>query len=54
MSEIEDQEVEDIRFREDEATAHIARSTTQLLNDDFSRRLISRNSIKYDQPNLRI
>ncbi|KAF7277539.1 hypothetical protein GWI33_006930 [Rhynchophorus ferrugineus] len=35
--EMEEQGLEDMRFQQDGATAHIARSTIQLLSDVFSR-----------------
>lgn len=43
VPEMEEQGLEDMWFQQDGATAHTARSTIQLLNDVFPRRLISRS-----------
>jgi len=43
VPEMEEQGLQDMWFQQDGATAHTARSTIQLLNDVFPRRLISRN-----------
>ncbi|KAF7279233.1 hypothetical protein GWI33_007500 [Rhynchophorus ferrugineus] len=41
VPEMEDQRLENMWFQQDGATVHTARSTIQLLNDIFPRRLIS-------------